>query len=466
VDRLPIRIRVSLSIFAVSTGLLVVMSAAVYGVFARQLQVSLDDTLRLQATANLELVDVSVSPPALALGIDPGHGRSTGEAVLRLYSRTGTLLGNGSPATRAAPAERDAVLDSLREGRDLYRTIDLDNDQDYRIVVSPLRVDGVIAGALVTGIAWMRVDRPLTMLRLILLVAVAVTAVALALGAYLIARRALWPVTTMAATARGIAQGNLDQRIQTKTSKDELGQLATTLNSMIARLSETIDRERRFTSDASHELRTPLAAIAAGIDIALGQDREAGEYRQVLQLVRHQTERLSALAKQLLLLSRLDARELQADFAPIELNGLLRAVASSFAGNHPAAELWLTAPPFPFEVYGDIALLARAFGNVLDNAIDHAGPSVRLTITVERAPDGRAKVLVGDDGPGIPDHMATSIFQRFRRGDASRSGRGTGLGLAIVEAIIHAHDGEVRLLPFHQGRGAQFEITLPRSPCA
>ncbi len=152
---------------------------------------------------------------------------------------------------------------------------------------------------------------------------------------------------------------------------------------MIARLAETVERERRFTADASHELRTPLAAIEVALDVTLTQDRAVEEYQRVLRMVRTQTQGLHRLAQQLLLLSRLDAQELQAGFVTIDLGELVRAVGDAFRDAYPGSQVSMDIPNTALMVRGDIELLARALTNILENAIQHAGPHVALTIQVQ-----------------------------------------------------------------------------------
>jgi signal transduction histidine kinase len=286
------------------------------------------------------------------------------------------------------------------------------------------------------------------------------TAAALGLGSYLIARRALYPVAAMTATAREITHGDLRRRIEGARSQDELGHLASTLNAMIGRLNETVDRERRFTADASHELRTPLATIEASIDVTLAQERTPAEYRRVLRLVREQSQRLHRLAGQLLLLARLDADELRSGFAPMELRGLVEAVVESFCERHPQASVQFDGAAGPIEVSGDLELLARAVLNVLENAVAHVGPAVAVEISCHCHADGTTTVTIEDDGPGVADQVVPELFHRFRRGDTGARG-GTGLGLAIVQAIMQGHGGAARLDPSPNGRGARFELTLP-----
>ena len=174
-------------------------------------------------------------------------------------------------------------------------------------------------------------------MRIILAIAVPVTAAGANLGGYWVATRALQPVAVMADTARRITGGDLAQRVPGDTAGDELGQLAATFNTMIDRIDETLRRERRFTADASHELRTPLAAIDATIDVTLARSRDEIAYRAALSDVRAQANRLAQLTGQLLLLSRLDALEFRASFGPVDLDDVLEAVGVPFLTGDPAA---------------------------------------------------------------------------------------------------------------------------------
>ncbi len=246
-------------------------------------------------------------------------------------------LTDASPETGVTPDERAAVL-AVAPGRDVRKTVDLADDEDYRVVAKLVGNHGTGPVVLVTGLEQSRASGPLRTLRIILAIAIPATVAGTALGGYWVARRALQPVSEMTTTAQHITRyGDLSKRVPGSDTGDELGHLAATLNVMIERINDTVERERRFTADASHELRTPLAAIEAGIDVTLANERSGDEYRRVLAIVRGQTRRLDRLANQLLLLSRLDGDDVRQTFAPIELNGLLEAVAESFTSAHPRA---------------------------------------------------------------------------------------------------------------------------------
>ena len=456
----PIRAKVAVAIFGLSAGTLVVMSIAVYTAFAGELQENLDDTIRLRATSNLQLVDSTQSPPVLSAGPDPGSERSQGEAVLRLFRPDGGILNDASPAAPTSEQEAALVLRAVTANDDVWGSVDLGDNEDFRMVASPVRSNGTLVGVLVTGIERSQVNEPLSVLRIILAVAVPATSVVLALGSFWIARSALKPVARITATARQISRGDLRRRIERMDTKDEVGELASTLNDMIARLAETVDRERRFTADASHELRTPLAAIETSIDVTLSRKRGEDEYRHTLEAVRMQTHRLATLTRQLLLLSRLDSEQAQREFERLDLPSLVEAVTATWSEEHTGAQVTVHPGTEALNVRGDVELLARALLNILENAAVHAGPSVAVTVRVsKRGGPPRAVVTISDDGPGIPPELVPEVFQRFRRGDASRTRGGSGLGLAIVQGIVEVHGGEVHLLP--SDVGARFELSLP-----
>src|SRR6476660_9027969 len=312
-----IRTRIALRIAAFSSALLILMAVGVIGVFQQQLFAGLDDVLSVRAESNQQLIDFGTTPPSLRLVDDPNRELLTGEAVLRLYAVDGTLLTDASPETGVTQDERAAVL-AVAPGRDVRKTVDLADDEDYRVVAKLVGNHGTGPVVLVTGLEQSRASGPLRTLRIILAIAIPATVAGTALGGYWVARRALQPVSEMTTTAQHITRyGDLSKRVPGSDTGDELGHLAATLNVMIERINDTVERERRFTADASHELRTPLAAIEAGIDVTLANERSGDEYRRVLAIVRGQTRRLDRLANQLLLLSRLDGDDVRQTFAPI-----------------------------------------------------------------------------------------------------------------------------------------------------
>jgi two-component system, OmpR family, sensor kinase len=248
----------------------------------------------------------------------------------------------------------------------------------------------------------------------------------------------------------------------------EVGQLGSALNRMLDRIAGALSarhasetRVRQFVSDASHELRTPLAAIRGYTELAQRKRDELPEdVAHAMSRVESETQRLTTLVEDMLLLARLDeGRPLER--TPVDL---VRVVADAVSDAHaagPEHQWTLELPDDPVQVTGDPARLHQVLTNLLTNARVHTPAGTTVTTSVTTRSDGAAVLSVTDDGPGIPEALQPEVFERFARGDSSRSRRGgsTGLGLAIVAAVVKAHRGTIDL---HSVPGdTRFVITLP-----
>jgi heavy metal sensor kinase len=316
---------------------------------------------------------------------------------------------------------------------------------------------------LTAGLA--EVDRTMAQLRTVLLTAIPVMLLAAAGVAYLLATRALAPVTALVREARSITAQSLDRRLPIANPHDELGRLAATVNDMVGRLERSFAEMRRFTADASHELRTPLAVIRAEAEAALGRTAEE-EVRQMLGSALEDCDRLSRLTDQLLTLARQDAGLLGQRGDPVNLAGLTSGVVETLRPLADVKGVTLCvepgAPAAETVVRGDPDRLRQVLLNVLDNALKHTA-SGSVTARVKTAGPA-VTVEVRDTGEGIPPEHLPHVFERFYRVDAARTREqgGTGLGLSIAKSIVEAHGGRIELnsLP---GQGTTCVITLPRS---
>lgn len=234
--------------------------------------------------------------------------------------------------------------------------------------------------------------------------------------------------------------------------------MAATFDAMLDRLEASFVRERRFVADASHQLRTPLTALQAIVSVTRERRRSAEEYEQALDDVDGETARLRTLVENLLELARGDAERL-AEREPIDVSGLLRDVCASLEVLADDKGLTLTCElEDGLVAEGDGDALVRLFVNVLDNAIkytDTGGVDV-----AGFAADGAVAVTVRDSGRGVPAEQLPHLFERFYRGDASRSAEGSGLGLAIARLIAEAHGGTIAISS-GEGRGTTCEVCLP-----
>jgi heavy metal sensor kinase len=288
-------------------------------------------------------------------------------------------------------------------------------------------------------------------------------AFAVAAGAgYLLARRALAPVSAMTAQARRITAEHLEERLPVENPNDEFGQLAGVVNDALDRLERAFHTLRLFTADASHELRTPLTAIRSVGEVGLRERRSEAEYREIVGSMLEETERLTTMADSLLTLSRADSGKAELRPTPFSLGDLASEVAADLAvlaeekrqhvSVDAAADVVMTA---------DRPALRQAAINLLDNAIKYSPDDATIRVVVRRrGSDGVLEVI--DNGPGIePEHLP-HVFERFYRADKARSraGGGSGLGLSIASWAIQANGGHIEV-ESEVSRGSVFRIVLP-----
>ncbi len=245
-----------------------------------------------------------------------------------------------------------------------------------------------------------------------------------------LAGAALRPVERMRREADAISASEPDRRLQVPPTGDELARLAKTLNSMLGRLQEAIERERRFVDDASHELRTPLGTLKAELDISLSRARSHEELEAVLRRASADTDRLARLAEDLLVLSRAQGGRLPVHCISVSLAQVLGEACDAHrrAAADAGVSLSLDAPAE--EVRLDPARLRQAVENLLDNAIRHTPEGGEILVTAVRS-DGRVRLRVEDSGPGFPEGFLDQAFEPFTRGDGPtgyREGAGLGFG--------------------------------------
>ena len=282
-----------------------------------------------------------------------------------------------------------------------------------------------------------------------------------ALAAWWISRWMMRPLRAMADTAGRIRAGKWAERIETATMPDdETKRLAETMNAAFDGYAGALQRLERFSGDAAHQLRTPIAAMRSLGEVALSRSRTAAEYREGVETMLGELDRLTRIVEQLLQLSRLEAGVLQSSFTPVPLQKVVERVRQIY---QPVAEVRgvelgvQTAAEVP--IAGIEELLVEMLGNLVDNALRHTpdGGSVRMEITAR--PEGGICLAVTDSGPGIPAEYAQKIFDRF----AQMPGGGTGaagLGLSLAAEIATAHGG--RLMLANPGKpGARFECQWP-----
>jgi len=285
-------------------------------------------------------------------------------------------------------------------------------------------------------------------------------------GGRWLADRAVRPVSDIIDEAEAIGAGTLRHRISAYSDTREYQRLVQVLNTMLDRIQAGFESQRRFTADASHELRSPLTAMRGELDLALRRERPANEYRDVLESAREEVVRMGRIVEGLLTLARSDSgaiepRLVRTDLAAVveeaarrvESEAAARGIRIDFEASGPVSGVW------------DADLLGQLAWNLIQNAVKFSpgGGSVLVTLQTENS---TAVLAVEDSGEGLPEGAGERVFERFWRGDPSRThgmnGEGTGLGLAIVQVIAEAHGGSV--LAKQRGSrlpGARFEVRVP-----
>ncbi|GAA4604430.1 ATP-binding protein [Actinoallomurus liliacearum] len=279
-----------------------------------------------------------------------------------------------------------------------------------------------------------------------------------AAAVWIVVGRALGPVEQIRHAVTDITSADLSRRVPEPGTADEIGHLAETMNQMLARLEDSVLRQRRFVADASHELRSPLAALRTTLDVALAHSDRA-PWPTVASRAADQTARLERLIQDLLRLAKADEHTLVGHRQAVHVGDLVRDVVSAA----PVRALTIDIDIDLAEdvcLYGNRADLGRLVRNVLDNAVRYA--RAKVTVTVVATPD-TVRIHVLDDGPGIPAGDRERVFDRFVRLDASRdrASGNSGLGLAIAREIASAHEGRIWAADTPEP-GAHVAIELPR----
>ena len=438
--RIPIRLRLTLPFALAVAVVLAAMGAFIYLRVGGELLSSVDANLSAQVTeikANAEAARALVDPDA-----------TDGPTVAQLLTRSGAVL-----------MSQPASLPPLPHARRLQTAHVRGLDGEWRFLAVPQTVAGT-QRIVVVGRSLHAREETLHRLGREFLIAAPVALLLAVLAGYGLAAAALRPVEAMRRRAAAVTADEPGRRLPVPAARDEIQALAVTLNDMLARLEASFEHERRFLSDASHELRTPLALLRAELELALSRPRTRAELEAAVTSAAEETERLTRLAEDLLLIARADQGQLPIRAERVQVSDLLDRVRTRFAAH--AAGL---GRDVDVEGDGDAAIVAdrmrveQALGNLVSNAFEHGDGTVTLRA---RTVDGRVELHVIDRGPGLPDGFEARAFDRFSRADQARGGGGAGLGLAIVELIARAHGGDAHLVN-RAGGGSDAWISLVRT---
>ncbi len=460
---MTIRIRMTLWYGLVLGAVIVVFGTSVYLLMAHQLRARLDAGLSQELTGLMEEVEEAMNHTRLQERL---RRRFSAHELYdyQVTSPDGTVIFK-SERLKAETLPSPPVPSSFK--RLDFESVplgfkDLTLGHLGRVRVSSELVPGPDSTVVIQAVTSLASDdHELSELLLILFLAGPLSLGAALGGGYLLAKKALAPVEHMARVAEEITAKHLGIRLEVPTPTDELGQLATTLNDMIARLERSFEEIRRFTADAAHELRTPLAVLRSEAEVALRMPRDSEEYRRVIETMLEEVLRLSRLAEQLLSLCREDAGLVPRVREPVQLDEVFRNVGDHMRAVAEERGLSLDAGDItPCEVLGDEEQLRRFLFNLVDNAIKFT-PKGSVSLRGELR-ENQVRLIVSDTGIGISAEHLPHVFERFYRVDPARGQEveGTGLGLAIGRSIAEAHGGELQI-ESTLGAGTHVSLTLP-----
>ncbi|WP_434564414.1 HAMP domain-containing sensor histidine kinase [Thermoanaerobacterium thermosaccharolyticum] len=342
-----------------------------------------------------------------------------------------------------------------------FKTIQI-GDDTWRIYSEPVYADQKIIGIIVLAQPLNLAEIAMNNLFQLFIILIPFLIVISILGGFLLANRALRPISYMTKIAREISMGDLSKRLNLLYTNDEVGHLAQTFDMMIDKIDESIKKQKQFTNDASHELRTPIAVIQGQAESMLENNHDIEEYKRTLSIIFDEARHMGKLVSNLLLLARSDSNTDKLNMESLNFSELLEGIVEELkpVAKSNNVDLCLTKNELSY-IYGDQTRLTQLFYNIIDNAIKYNLPGGHINVVVEN--NGYyIKTSIQDTGIGIPEEHINHIFERFYRVDKARSRQsgGNGLGLSICQWIATVHGGKIDVIS-KEGHGSTFIVWLP-----
>ena len=438
--RISIRIKIMLWYTLLTAVLLAVSLPVLYGAMAGSLRRDQEAYLRSaagQLTSHIEWEDGELRLlNDLDLPADTQYLLTTGSG--------GRVVSSESSWADAPPFQPDEVyLASNGKGDQLYLDQELELEGGETLRIRVCRSNGTV-------------ERSLEQLQMVMLLAVPAFLALAVFGSYFLAKLALRPIDHITEAAVSLGAGNLSRRIAGIESRDEVGRLAGAFNGMLARLEESFQREKQFTSDASHELRTPVSVIMAYAEnlTAHAPDQETKEQASAILL---ESRRMHSIIAQLLALTRGYEGKYRLEREEVPLRDMVADVLAELTEEAAANEISLTEQvPEEIRLSADQSLMTQLLLNLVENGIKYGKPGGTVAVRAAEQ-DGHILLTVQDDGIGIEEKDLPRIFDRFYRADRARDRSGSGLGLSIVKWIVELHGWSIQAAS-KPGQGTVFTI--------
>jgi heavy metal sensor kinase len=444
-----------------TSGTVLLFALVFYLVLQDDLLNEIDDQLRdraalvthaLQADGDVTDDASLPPPPALVEFTTPG-------LYVELMAPDGRLQAVSANVPNGRLPGDATLLAAARAGHSTTGTVTAGEDEQLRVLMTPIPSSGRPVAILVVAESLEPLQRALRQARTLLEIFGVLVLVLAIGGAALLTGQALGPIARLTNAAANVAMtGQYHERVPLPSRSDEVGQLATTFNELIATVQRTLDQQRQFLADTSHELRSPLTVVLANLDL-LRRDPDQPERELSIEEATAEAQRMRRLVNDLLLLAQSDAAQAIAR-APVRLEVVVEETTAVAARQAPDYHIHVDVEG-PLVVIGDRERLTQLLRNLLENAVVHTVSGTDIHVRLWHT-GAYAHLTVSDNGPGIdPEHLP-HIWERFYRVDKARSRAlgGTGLGLAIAKYIAEAHGGSATATS-RWGQGSQFSVMLP-----
>ncbi|MGI8553205.1 MAG: ATP-binding protein [Dehalococcoidia bacterium] len=462
---MSLRLRLTLTYTALVALILALFGTILYGTLRRTLEQETDKRLHIRAS-QVELTifpgpNSAVSTVIISskLDLSPLDELNAPSVYVQVLDKNGNVVATSSNLNDTSLPTTGVGLAAGLAGKERLETVNVGRGQKVRVLSQPIVSQGQVAGILQVGQSRQPLLQTLADLRALLLI-LGVLALLLCGGiGWLVARNGLRPIQAMARRAAELTSGrDFGQRLGVAWSRTEVGQLARTIDELLATVDELLRQHRQFVADTSHELRNPLLAIRTNLEL-LPRVREGADQVECLDEARAQVDRMSRLVDDLLLLARAESSQF-VDLHPVALSSLVRRVGENARLQANGQQIAL-GPIEDLTVLGDEGRLEQVLVNLMTNALQHTPTGGQVMITLGQI-DGWARLTVHDSGEGIAPDDLPHIFERFyqARTPGRPFWRGTGLGLSIVDHLVRAHHGRVEVQST-LGAGSCFTIWLP-----
>jgi len=463
---MSLRLRLALFGVAVVALTLVLFGGLLYALFARGVNTNQDDALRSRAhEAAAALAASSAADLAPRAPLAPADLKSSTDVFVEVLAPDGSLVYSTAQLNGSPPAVPLTLLNQAAASRGSFATETIPGGTGLRLYALPYA-----GGYVVTGQSTRVPQSNLSGIVGFLIISGVPTLLAALVASWLVAGRALRPLKVVAGAAGEIGRTrDFGRRLPAPRSRDEVALLASSFNRMLDELqdayrglSTALDAQRRFVADASHELRTPLTTIQgnAGL-LAHGPPIAEAVQRAAATDIAEESERMSRLVDRLLTLARADSG-LRLELAPVDLRSVVVDVTRQAAAVHPERAFEVNV--VDVQVAGDEDALRQLLWILIDNALRYARAAITVGLEVD---SGWARLMVGDDGPGIAVEDRERVFERFYKADAARAGagaaataHGAGLGLSIARWITEQHGGRI-IADRSAAGGAGLYVDLP-----